>query len=715
MRTILYFLIALTLASCSMRNPSQVVDLLDRIGGDGTADRIETAVNPELSETGTDVFEISSKRGKPFIQGSSISALTAGIGWYLNHYVHVNLSWNQLATDLSAVHFPVPQEIERRDCSADYRYYFNYCTQSYSMAFWTKERWEQEIDWMALHGVNMPLMLVGTDVVWKNMLEEAGYSREDIDAFIAGPGFQAWWLMNNLEGWGGPNPDWWYERQEKLARFILKRMRSLGMEPVLPGYSGMLPSNAKEKLGVDVADPGFWCSGFQRPSFLLPSDAKYVEIAQLYYKHLEKVMGKSKYYSMDPFHEGGKTEGVDLNAAFDTIYSQMQQHSPGSTWVMQSWGRNPRKEALATVPKGGLLLLDLFSDGRPRWHEGYEGHDFMWCMLHNFGGKIGMQGRLDDTINGYFDAVTKFPETMRGVGATMEGIETNPILYDALFEVPWLEDAERQDWLASWQIARYGVENESMVKAWKLLSSSVYAGPPFQQSDVEAVICARPELEVKKVSGWGTSKLFYDINVVREAAGLMLQEKDKLATHPNYRYDLADVVRQTLTDSTYYLLQDIAESYQKGDKKAFRQGYQNYLGMISDIDRLLSQSEMFTLDRWVESARNLCDEVPGLTDADRNWVEWNARTLISVWGPEQCANKGRLHDYSHRVWGGILRDFYLVRWEKFFKSLEEGTTITPEEWFKMEEEWSRSTTITEIPKENPEDVAEELYNKYFRD
>lgn len=28
------------------------------------------------------------------------------------------------------------------------------------------------------------------------------------------------------------------------------------MEPVLPGYSGMLPSNAHEKLGVNVADGG---------------------------------------------------------------------------------------------------------------------------------------------------------------------------------------------------------------------------------------------------------------------------------------------------------------------------------------------------------------------------------------------------------------------------------------------------------------------------
>ena len=41
------------------------------------------------------------------------------------------------------------------------------------------------------------------------------------------------WGMNNLEGWGGKNPDWWYERQEQLARKILARMRELGIEPVL--------------------------------------------------------------------------------------------------------------------------------------------------------------------------------------------------------------------------------------------------------------------------------------------------------------------------------------------------------------------------------------------------------------------------------------------------------------------------------------------------
>ena len=36
-----------------------------------------------------------------------------------------------------------------------WRYYMNVCTVSYSSAFWSWERWLQELDWMALNGINM--------------------------------------------------------------------------------------------------------------------------------------------------------------------------------------------------------------------------------------------------------------------------------------------------------------------------------------------------------------------------------------------------------------------------------------------------------------------------------------------------------------------------------------------------------------------------------
>ena len=705
--------LALLFVSCANRNPSQVADLLDRIGGEGTSDRIETLVDESLSPDGQDVFEISSKNGKPYIQGSSVSALTTGIGWYLNHYVHANLSWNNLTTDMSGLTFPVPEQPERRTCSADYRYYLNYCTYSYSMAFWTRERWEQEIDWMALHGINIPLALVGTDVVWKNALEEAGYSRQEIDNFVAGPGFQVWWLMSNLEGWGGPNPDWWYERQENLSRFILGRMRELGMEPVLPGYGGVLPSNAAEKLGVAATDQGTWCSGFRRPSFLLPTDERFGEIAQLYYKHLEKVMGKSKYYSMDPFHEGGRTQGVNLKEAFNAIYAEMQKHSPQSTWVIQSWLDNPRKEALDTIPKGGFLVLDLYSDGLAKWKEkGYDGHDFVWCMLHNFGGKTGMHGRFEPMLQGYFDALERVPNDVKGVGATPEGLETCPILYDLLFELPWMQREEGKEWINRYSEARYGEKSQPMEQAWDILAKSVLNCPTPSQ-DVEAVICARPSLDVRRVSGWGTCQIYHDVNKVRQAAAIMLQEKERFTGNPNYEHDIADVVRQTLTDSTFYLIKDIAASYNKGDKEAFKAQYTTFLQILKDLDRLLSQIQLFNLEKWTLSARNICDEVPGTTDADRDWMEWNARTLITVWGPQKSAEDGRLHDYSSRQWGGMLNDFYLARWERFFKALEAGETIPQPEWFKMEEQWTRSNTITKAPKEDPVAIAGELFAKYF--
>ncbi len=30
------------------------------------------------------------------------------------------------------------------------------------------------------------------------------YSEKEIADFITGPAYNAWWLMGNIEGWGGP-------------------------------------------------------------------------------------------------------------------------------------------------------------------------------------------------------------------------------------------------------------------------------------------------------------------------------------------------------------------------------------------------------------------------------------------------------------------------------------------------------------------------------
>ena len=44
-----------------------------------------------------------------------------------------------------------------------HRYFFNYCTFSYSMAWWDWTQWERMIDWMALKGINLPLAATGQE------------------------------------------------------------------------------------------------------------------------------------------------------------------------------------------------------------------------------------------------------------------------------------------------------------------------------------------------------------------------------------------------------------------------------------------------------------------------------------------------------------------------------------------------------------------------
>ncbi|MDE6229937.1 MAG: alpha-N-acetylglucosaminidase N-terminal domain-containing protein, partial [Muribaculaceae bacterium] len=99
------------MAAAAVDNPQSIKDLLDRIGGAGTSAKIETTVDDGYkSASGAEMFAISTKNGKPWVKGTTLSAVTTGLGWYLNHTANVNLSWNYPSTTLTSL--PLPQETE---------------------------------------------------------------------------------------------------------------------------------------------------------------------------------------------------------------------------------------------------------------------------------------------------------------------------------------------------------------------------------------------------------------------------------------------------------------------------------------------------------------------------------------------------------------------------------------------------------------------------
>lgn len=668
----------------------------------GLLERIDKGASRKiLTETvrsDRDFFEITSKNGKPLIRGNNYVSIASGINWYLKYSVGVHLTWNSMHASLPAT-LPLVQGVERHETDIKHRYYLNYCTLSYSMAFWDWKRWEQELDWMALHGINLCLDIVGTDVVWRNVLLKLGYTKDEANGFVAGPAFQAWWLMNNLEGWGGPNSDNWYQQRERLQKQIMKRMKELGINVCLPGYSGMVPHDAKERLGLDVADPGKW-NDYKRPAFLQPTSKRFAEIASIYYKEQQRLYGKADFYSMDPFHEGGNAGGVDLRKAGEAIMGAMKAVNPKAVWVVQAWGACPYPAMIKHLNNGDMLVLDLYSENRPQWgdpestwyrKEGFNGHDWAFCMLLNFGGNVGMFGKLQHVVDEYYKArCSSFNSTMKGVGLTMEGIENNPVMYELVSELPW-RDAKFawKEWLHDYVEARYGnINNAKIHDAWQLLARSVYgAGAKIvEQGCHESVLCARPALDVYQVSSWSEMEEFYNPDDVINAARLMVEASREVKANANFRYDLVDVTRQAIAEQARYVYDEIVAAYKAKDCKMFDYTTKRFLDILLQQDRLLSSMPDFMVGRWLRSARNM-----GLNDKERKHYEWNARVQITTWGNRSAAESGGLREYAHKEWNGVLADFYYPRWKAYFEALAatlDGKPMKQLDFYAMDEKWT---------------------------
>lgn len=760
-RTVLS-LIALLMFAAHVFAANPVSGLLERIQRGASQKFII-----ELKSEPTDFFELSSRGNKVVITSNTWVNASVGLNWYLKYYCGIQLSWNQMHTQLPAT-LPLPKERERHTTDLTLRYDFNYCTFSYSMAFWDWNRWQEEIDWMALHGINIPLAAVGHECVWRNMMLRLGYTEEEVGKFIAGPAFLAWWEMNNLEGWGGPLPINWYKQQEALQKKILARMKEYGMKPVLPGYSGMCPSfegmnNSKsiiqnEASSADAISSGesnqsslqLW-NGFTRPGVIMPDDPRFDKFARLFYQETKRLYGTADFYSIDPFHEASNLP-TDLNIGeagkkiLDAMKSYGNEHS---TWVVQGWSENPRPEMLDALPSGDVLVLDLFSECRPQygaknsiWHRpnGYGEHDWAFCMLENFGANIGMHGRIDQLLNNYYTAREQYNKHIKGWGFTMEGSETNPIMYELMSELPWRsEKIDKKEWTMQYVKARYGLSKEMIDKAtiedhnpynllfssWENLINGIYNCPDGnnQQGPHESVFCSRPSLECFQASSWSKMTNYYDPTSTMASAIIMTSLADQFKGNNNFEYDLIDVCRQAIADRGRIVYNRLVADFKSFDRKSFKAHKAEFLDLILKQDSLLATRSEFRVGRWINQARSI-----GKTPAEKDQYEWNARVQITTWGNRYCADTGGLRDYAHKEWNGLLKDFYYPRWVAYLDILEQelegklpvlpvgnSSWKTPDnpaltiDWYAMEEPWTLSHSSYPTEAEgNPIETAKRI-------
>ncbi|NJM94677.1 MAG: hypothetical protein HC842_08460 [Cytophagales bacterium] len=431
-----FLLLAVLSAACMRQERCQmpICQTAERLLGSRAKDFVFML---EKQDDGNEQIKIQSKDKKIEISASSQNALGYGLNWYLNHYCHAQYARgpkNLILPD----ELPVIDSMIVLRASFEKRYYLNYCTYNYSMSWWDWDEWEAELDFMVLHGINMPLSILGCEKVYFNTLQRLGFSEQEILAFIPGPAYTAWWLMGNLEGYGGPVSTEWVHEKARLQQRIVQRMRELDMQPIFQGFYGLMPTTSAAKFPQSrFINSGKW-AGYDRPLLVDPTDSLFQHIASIYYDELEKLYGKANYYGGDPFHEGEVAGDINLALAGGLIQKAMLNHYPEANWVLQNWAENPSDELLQGMDPKHLVVLDLFGETQPGWRsrECFSGLKWIWCSINNFGNKVGFHGKPDSIAIAPMEALAgTCGKNLLGIGIIMEGSDYNAANYELTFDM----------------------------------------------------------------------------------------------------------------------------------------------------------------------------------------------------------------------------------------------------------------------------------------
>ena len=708
MRNIAFVLVALLVMSCS-ECPRSAADVdLDQqvkaakaLVGRVTAGRqseFEVKIVPQQQD-GKDWFAYYAADGKVVLEGNNGVSVASALNHYLKENCGWHLTWCGKQEVLPQV-LPLPVEKVVKVTPYKYRYYLNYCTFNYSMSWWDFDRWQQEIDFMALNGINMPLALTGQNSVWQRVYRKLGFTDEELESFFSGPAYFNWFWMGNLDGWGGPLPQSFMDDHEQLQKKILYAERTLGMTPVLPAFTGHVPPTFEQKFPEAKVRKTEWVN-FPEVSILDPEEELFTEIGKMFIQEQTALYGTDHFYSADTFNENTPptNDSTYLAQMSAKVYSAMQDVDPDAVWVMQGWlfyherefwGDKEIQALLGAVPDDNMVILDLWSERHPVWNrtQAYYGKPWVWCMLHNFGKNINMSGNLNSIANDPANALNDpASRNMSGIGLTMEGIEQNPFVYAMMLENVWRDKPiDKDEFLRTYLIQRYGSLDETVFAAWQTLMASVYENT-VNNGGQESIITGRPNFKVNPGGTTNTKSHYVKGDLIR-AWQQLISCAQTYGESDGFRYDLVDVTRQVLADYASILQQKVAAMYKSGNMEGFKAASEEFLGLVDDMDKLLGTREEFLLGKWLSDARNV-----GHTQQEKDLYEHNARNQITLWGNKDC----RIRDYACKHWNGMMSGFYRPRWERFFevvyKAMEQGEEYDEDSFIRSSKDWEWEWTL----------------------
>ncbi|GLY20352.1 alpha-N-acetylglucosaminidase [Micromonospora sp. NBRC 101691] len=649
------------------------------------------------------------------LRGSDAVAAASAFGQYLKTVVGRQVTWEQPRLVSRPQRWPDAPPT-RLATPFPIRYHLNAVTYGYSTAWWDWDRWEQEIDWMALHGVTHPLMQVGHEAVLTEMFRRAGLDADRTAAWIGSAAHFPWTWMGNMNSFGGPLPASWIDRHVALARRILDRQRALGMTPVLPMFGGHVPPELADASAGEIEWQGW------HTHLLGPDSARFASLTADFLDVQRTLFGTDHHYATDPFTESVPPSGdLDhLAAVGRAVYQSMADRDPDAVWVLAGWPfhyhrdfwRPDRVRAyLSGVPEDRLVLLDLWGEHAPMWRrDDMFDRRWVWCAIHNFGGRFALFGDLRGLRDDVEELRRERPSRLVGVGLAPEAIENNTVFYELATDLVW-QASPVDDWLAGFARQRYACDHDDVVRAWRILADTLYG--PGRTRSIPSPVIARPwsaqapfaaqrlagefvpadqepQRQSANIDAENDPTVLGDLPRIATAARLLIGRAAGAGVPDVVARDVAELVGHVLAQGVRRHIRGILAAAATGDAAAIRDHLARLRTDLLDLDDLAGTRAESRVGRWIADARAWGD-----TPAEADTMERDARSLVSVWGHQSSG----LHDYSGRHWAGLVRDYYLPRWELWGTWLAEAAetggepdvTVLRDRVVAHEETWRNAT------------------------
>jgi alpha-N-acetylglucosaminidase len=597
-------------------------------------------------------YTVSAEGGRVRVAASDAVSACVGLHAYLRAACGIRVSWDS-DLPLALEKAPDAAGIAGQARVAEF-YYLNFCTFGYTTAYWDWADWEREIDWMALHGVTMPLSLVGHEAVLARAYGRLGMTEEQTRDFLGGPGYLPWLYMGCLDTFAGPLPEGWIERHLALGRRILERQRAFGMTPVLPAFTGHVPRRLARGARTR------WWQGMET-TVVDPADPLFHRLTTEIVAAQRDLLGTDHLYAADPFIEMVPDGGAGAVAA--AILDGLRAADPHATWVLQTWPFSYQSDYwtrerigafLDRVPRDAVLLLDLWGEADPQWMrlDGFAGRPWIWNGLLNFGGRTEPVADLA-AADRELEAALAAPRPPVGLGLTMEAIHNNPAFFALVTDRAWQAGpAGVEPWIRGYGRERYGSTDSVTDRAWQALRRSVFDAESraiFPERFISVAVTTPDYGRALDLGAEVRAALFY------RPADLLAACEALLEVPPSgpAANDLALATAALLLRVVDHRYLDVVAGAREGAADAAAAA--RFLAAFDDLDAVVATRPDLRLETWVGAARRWGGS-----------AEDNSRRILTTWN---TPDNPRLDNYSARIWSGLVGGYLKRRWELWLRHL----------------------------------------------